>query len=261
MAYTPFDLTGKVALVTGGNRGIGLGMAEALASSNADVVLWCRNAASADEAVEKLKTLGTGDATAFSVDVANEQSVVDGMALTNAWKGRLDTVIANAGVSARGIPFIQQDTQTYRDVLSVNLDGAYWTLREAAKVMVERAKGGDPGGSLVVTASMAAIEGAARNQAYAATKGGVISMIKATAVELARYGIRANSILPGWIATDMTSNAQGDDKFEDNVIKRVPLRRWGKPEDFGGIAVYLASEASSFHTGDTLLVDGGYCIF
>ena len=127
--------------------------------------------------------------------------------------------------------------------------------------MVERAKDGDPGGSLMVTASMAAVEGAARNQAYAATKGGVISMVKATAVELARYGIRANSILPGWIATDMTSNAQGDDKFEENVIKRVPVRRWGKPEDFGGIAVYLASDASSFHTGDTLLVDGGYSIF
>ncbi|MAT35943.1 MAG: 2-deoxy-D-gluconate 3-dehydrogenase [Ponticaulis sp.] len=261
MTYAPFDLAGKTALITGGNRGIGLGMAKALAASNANVAIWCRNAASADDAIAELKTLGTGDAKAWSVDVSDEQSVIDGMAATNAWTGRLDTVIANAGVSARGIPFIEQDTKTYHDVIKVNLDGAYWTLREAAKVMVERAENGDPGGSLIGTASMAAIEGAARNQAYAATKGGLISMIKATAVELARYGIRANSILPGWIATDMTSQSQGNDKFEDNVIKRVPLRRWGEPEDFGGIAVYLASDASSFHTGDTLLVDGGYCIF
>ncbi|MAP94671.1 MAG: 2-deoxy-D-gluconate 3-dehydrogenase [Ponticaulis sp.] len=261
MVYKPFDLTGKTALITGGNRGIGYGMSEALAASNANVAIWCRNAASADNVVAELQELGTGDVKAFSVDVTDEQAVIDSMALTNAWKGRIDTVIANAGVSARGIPFIEQDTETHRDVLSVNLDGAYWTLREAAKVMVERAKNGDPGGSLIGTASMAAIEGAARNQAYAATKGGLISMIKATAVELARYGIRANSILPGWIATDMTSNSQGNDKFEDNVIKRVPIRRWGEPKDFGGIAVYLASDASSFHTGDTLLVDGGYCIF
>ncbi|MAK62286.1 MAG: 2-deoxy-D-gluconate 3-dehydrogenase [Ponticaulis sp.] len=261
MVYQPFDLTGKTALVTGGNRGIGYGMSEALAASNANVAIWCRNAASADNVVAELSELGTGEVKAFSVDVTDEQAVIDSMALTNAWKGRIDTVIANAGVSARGIPFVEQDTETYRQVLSVNLDGAYWTLREAAKVMVERAKNGDPGGSLIGTASMAAIEGAARNQAYAATKGGLISMIKATAVELARYGIRANSILPGWIATDMTSNSQGNDKFEDNVIKRVPIRRWGEPKDFGGIAVYLASDASSFHTGDTLLVDGGYCIF
>lgn len=261
MVYKPFDLTGRTALVTGGNRGIGYGMSEALAASNANVAIWCRNAASADDVVAELSELGTGDVTAFSVDVTNEQAVIDGIALTNAWKGRIDSVFANAGVSARGIPFVEQDTETYRQVLSVNLDGAYWTLREATKNMVERAKAGDPGGSLAVTASMAAIEGAARNQAYAATKGGVISMMKAIAVEHARYGIRANSILPGWIATDMTSQSQGNDKFEENVIKRVPIRRWGEPKDFGGIAVYLASDASSFHTGDTLLVDGGYCIF
>ena len=111
--------------------------------------------------------------------------------------------------------------------------------------MVERAKGGDPGGSLVGVASLAAIEGAARNEAYAATKGAVISMIKSVAVEHARYGVRANAILPGWIATDMTAGAQGNDKFNDAVIKRVPVRRWGQPADFGGMAVYLASDASA----------------
>jgi NAD(P)-dependent dehydrogenase (short-subunit alcohol dehydrogenase family) len=137
----------------------------------------------------------------------------------------------------------------------------FWTLREAAKHMIERAKAGDPGGSLIGVASLAAVEGAARNEAYAATKGGVISMMKSIAVEHARYGVRANSILPGWIATDMTAGAQGNDTFTSKVISRVPMRRWGEPEDFGGMAVYLASDASRFHTGDTFMIDGGYAIF
>ena len=127
--------------------------------------------------------------------------------------------------------------------------------------ITERAKAGDPGGSLVGVASLAAIEGAARNQAYAATKGGLISMLKAIAVETARYGIRANAILPGWIATDMTENAQNTEVFQTKVISRVPARRWGEPKDFGGVAVYLASDASSYHSGDTFLIDGGYAIF
>jgi len=145
--------------------------------------------------------------------------------------------------------------------MTVNMDGAFWTLREASKSMIKRAKAGDPGGSLVGMSSLSAIEGAARNQAYAATKGGLISMIKGIAVEQARYGIRANSILPGWIATEMTEGAQDSEVFTSKVISRVPARRWGTPEDFGGIAVYLASDASRYHSGDTLIVDGGYAIF
>jgi NAD(P)-dependent dehydrogenase (short-subunit alcohol dehydrogenase family) len=127
--------------------------------------------------------------------------------------------------------------------------------------MVERAKTGDPGGSIVVTSSLSAIDGAARNEAYAATKGAVISMVKGIAVEHARYGVRANVILPGWIATDMTAGAQSSTVFTDKVISRVPFRRWGEPEDFGGIAVYLASDASKYHSGDSFVIDGGYAIF
>jgi NAD(P)-dependent dehydrogenase (short-subunit alcohol dehydrogenase family) len=195
------------------------------------------------------------------IDVADEHAVTAGMAEAVAKMGRLDTVIANAGVGGGAPSFSQFSTETYRRVLSVNLDGVFFTFREACKHMVERASAGDPGGSLVVTSSLSAIDGAARNEAYAATKGAVISMIRAIAVEHARYGVRANAILPGWIATDMTAGAQGNDKFNDAVIKRVPFRRWGEPEDFGGMAVYLASDASSFHTGDSFLIDGGYAIF
>ena len=127
--------------------------------------------------------------------------------------------------------------------------------------MVERAKAGDPGGSLVVTSSTSAIHGAPRNEAYASTKGAVIAMIRGLAVEYARYGVRANAVLPGWTRSDMTAAAQKWDKFNDQVIGRVPMRRWGEPEDFSGIAVYLASDASRFHTGDSFVIDGGYTIF
>lgn len=261
VTYAPFDLTGKVALVTGGNAGIGLGMAEALAASNADVAIWGRRAEKNEQAAEALSKLGTGKVKSWAVDVADEAAVVSAMKETAAKMGRIDTVIANAGVGFGASSFIEMDTETYRKNMAVNLDGAFWTLREATKHIVERAKNGDPGGSLVGVASLAAIEGAARNQAYAATKGGLISMLKAIAVEHARYGIRANAILPGWIATDMTQGAQDNEIFQTKVISRVPARRWGEPKDFGGVAVYLASDASSYHSGDTFVVDGGYAIF
>jgi len=134
-------------------------------------------------------------------------------------------------------------------------------LREAARHMVERAKGGDPGGSLIGVASLAGLEGAARNEAYSATKGALLAMMRSIAVEHARYGIRANAVAPGWIATDMTKGAQENPTFTEKVLPRVPMRRWGQPADFGGIAVYLASDASAYHTGDTFVIDGGYRVF
>jgi NAD(P)-dependent dehydrogenase (short-subunit alcohol dehydrogenase family) len=260
MAFKPFDLTGKVALVTGGNGGIGLGMADALAQAGADLVIWGTNEAKNAAAEAQLKAHGRRVLTQ-RIDVSNEQAVIAGMAEAAAKMGRLDTVIANAGVGGGAPSFAEMSTEVYRRVMSVNLDGVFFTFREACKHMVERAKAGDPGGSLVVTSSTSAIHGAARNEAYGATKAAVLSMVRAIAVEHARYGVRANSVLPGWIATDMTDGAQHNDKFNDQVIKRVPFRRWGEPEDFGGVAVYLASDASRFHTGDSLVVDGGYTIF
>jgi NAD(P)-dependent dehydrogenase (short-subunit alcohol dehydrogenase family) len=261
MTYAPFDLTGKTCLVTGGNKGIGLGMAEALAASNADVAIWGRNAKDNDKAAAKLEALGTGKVAAWAVDVGEEDQVVKAMADTEAFFGRIDTCIANAGVGRGAASFEEMTLETWRYNHRINMEGAFFTLREAAKSMVKRAKAGDPGGSLVGTASLAGIEGAGRNQAYAATKGGLISMMKAIAVEYGRYNIRGNSILPGWIATDMTDAAQGNDTFNAKVISRVPIRRWGEPEDFGGIAVYLASDASKYHSGTTLIVDGGYSVF
>ncbi|MBV1887298.1 MAG: SDR family oxidoreductase [Parvibaculaceae bacterium] len=260
MTYTPFDLTGKVALVTGGNRGIGFGMVQALAQSGADVAIWGTNEERNAQAAAELKDTGVKVFTR-KVDVSNEQEVVDGIGETLKDLGRIDSVFANAGVGFGSPSFIDMDTETYRKTLAVNLDGVFWTLRESARHIVERSKKGDAGGSLVGVASLAAIEGAARNQAYAATKGAVISMIKGCAVEYGRYNIRANAILPGWIATDMTAGAQSGSAFAEKVIPRVPIRRWGEPADFGGMAVYLASDASAYTSGTTMIVDGGYSIF
>lgn len=257
MPYAAFDLTGKVALVTGGNRGIGFGFAEALAQAGASVAIWGSNE---EKNVSAVKKLG-GKAKAWTVNVADEAQVAAAMVDTVKHFGRVDSVFANAGIGGGAKSFAEYSTEVYRRVLSVNLDGVFFTLREAAKHMVERAKAGDPGGSLVGVASLAAIEGAPRNEAYAATKGAVISMMKAIAVEHARYGVRANSVLPGWIATDMTQGAQDNPAFAEKVLPRIPVRRWGLPKDFGGIAVYLASDASSYHTGDRFLIDGAYSIF
>jgi NAD(P)-dependent dehydrogenase (short-subunit alcohol dehydrogenase family) len=260
MGYQPFDLSGKVVLVTGGNRGIGYGMAEALAQAGADIAIWGRNQAKNEEAEMALREQGVR-AKAHEVDVADEQAVIAAMKETLAEFGRIDAVFANAGIGAGARSFAEMPTATYRRVLSVNLDGVFFTFREACKHMIERATAGDPGGSLVAISSLSAISGAARNEAYAATKGAVISMIKGIAVEHARYGVRANSILPGWIATDMTQGAQDNPAFAEKVIPRVPFRRWGQPEDFGGIAVYLTSDASAYHTGSEFIIDGGYSIF
>ena len=260
MAYKPFDLTGKVALVTGGNGGIGFGMAEAMAQSGSDIVIWGSNPEKTLAAEGRLTSYGVR-VKAQVVDCADEAQVVAGMAEAATAMGRIDTVIANAGRGRGAASFSEMSTETWNYNMALNLDGVFWTLREAAKHMVERARAGDPGGSLLVTSSTSAIHGAPRNQAYAATKGAVLSMVRGLAVEYARYGIRANSVLPGWIRSDMTAAAQKWDKFNDQVIGRVPMRRWGEPEDFTGLAVYLASDASKFHTGDAFVIDGGYTIY
>ncbi|MBW8812976.1 MAG: SDR family oxidoreductase [Caulobacterales bacterium] len=259
MAFKPFDLSGKVALVTGGNGGIGLGMAEGLAAAGAKVAVWGMNPEKNAKAQAALEAHG-GEALVQRVDVADEAQVVAGVAEVLARFGRIDFCAANAGVGG-GAPFEEMTTEKWRHVTTVNLDAVFWTFREAVKPMIARAKAGEPGGSLVVTSSTSAIHGAPRNEAYAATKGGVLSMVRGLAVEYARYGIRANSILPGWIATDMTVGLQKWDTFNEKAIGRVPMRRWGEGDDFSGIAVYLASDASRFHTGDSFVIDGGYTIF
>jgi NAD(P)-dependent dehydrogenase (short-subunit alcohol dehydrogenase family) len=257
MAYSPFDLSGKVALITGGNSGIGLGMAHAIAQAGGDVAIWGTNPAKNAAAKAELETTGR-KILALECDVGDEAAVEAAFARTLDAMGRVDGCFANAGIGAgRSVPFQDYDTALWDKVLRVNLDGAMYTLRAAAKHMVTR--GG--GGRLVGTASLAAIEGAARNEHYSATKGGLVSMLQSIAVEMARHGVTANAILPGWIETDMTAGSIANPKFAGNVMPRIPMRRWGTRADFGGIAVYIMSEASAYHTGESFVIDGGYSLF
>lgn len=257
MAFKEFDLTGKVALVTGGNSGIGLGMAEGLAQAGAAVCIWGTNEEKNAAAQQRLEQYG-GRVLALRCDVSDESQVDASFAATVAALGKVDSCFANAGVgSGSGLPFYEQPTEVWRRVWAVNLDGAFFTLRAAAKHMVERGEGG----RLIGTASSSVMDGAPRGQAYAGSKGALIAAMRGLAVELARYNITSNIITPGWIETPMTARSVGNEKFESSVIRRVPFRRWGTGEDFAGIAVYLASDASRYHTGDTFVIDGGYTRF
>ena len=263
MAKSPFDLSGKVALVTGGNSGIGLGMAKAMADHGADIVIWGTNADKNAAAEATLKSSGNR-VLSMICDVGEPAAVDKAFAETLARMGRIDGCFANAGVSGRGgaPSFTEMTNDEWHRVTRINLDGAFYTFRAASRHMVERTKGGDKGGGVLVgTASLAAIEAAPRSEHYAATKGALISMARAMSVEFARYGVRAHSILPGWIETDMTANATNNEKFAANVKPRIPMRRWGTGDDFGGIAVYMMSDASRYHTGDTFVIDGGYSLF
>lgn len=261
MAGNGFDLNGKVALVTGGNGGIGLGMAEGLAQAGCDLVIWGGNPSKNAAAEAKLKAHGRR-VLVQKVDVSDEAQVEAGFAEALKTMGRIDGCFANAGVSQARAAFHELSTAEWRRVLSVNLDGAFFTLRAAARHMVERGKNGDTsGGRLVGMASTASVHGAARAQSYAASKGAMVSVIRALAVEMARYNVTANSILPGWIETEMTAAGVADPKFSGNVLPRIPARRWGQGSDFAGIAVYLMSDASSYHTGDSFVIDGAYTIF
>ena len=251
-----FDLTGRVALVTGGNGGIGLGMAAGLAGAGSSVAIWGRNPDKNRSAVDRLTTLGA-NAAAFACDVGDADQVEATFAATVDRFGAVDSCFANAGIGARRTRFGEMSLDEWRNITRVNLDGAFLTLQAAVRHMVERGKGG----SLVVTSSIASVSGMPRGEHYAATKAGLAAMARSLAVEYGRSGIRANAILPGWVESAMTAPLFASERFSQAVRPRIPVGRWGTPEDFAGIAVYLASDASRYHTGDTIVIDGGYRVF
>ncbi len=255
-----FDLTGHVGLVTGGNSGIGLGYAEGLAECGAAVAIWGTNPDKNDAAVERLASFG-GDVHAVICDVGDEEAVRAAMDETVGELGRVDSCFVNAGLGGRGVNFHEMPVEEWRRVLRVNLDGAFYTSRAALAHMVARFTDGDTaGGSLVFTSSGSAFFGQPRGEHYGGSKAAVIAMSRAIAVEYARYKVRSNAIVPGWIDTEMATGALHWDKFIERNMPRTPARRWGEGSDFAGIAAYLAGPASSYHTGDVITIDGGYYI-
>ncbi len=258
MASGAFDLTGKVALVTGGNAGIGLGMAKALGDAGASVCIWGRSQDRNADAVAELRRRGV-TAASRAVDVTDEAGVVGGIEAIAAEFGRLDACFANAaGHGAASPSFIESTIEEWRTTTTLVLDSVYLTMREAAKLLVSQ----NQGGSLVATSSLAARYGAGRgNHAYASAKAAVITLMRGLAVDLARNQIRANTIVPAWVEGGFMESVHQNPKFSERVLQRLPLRRWGQPEEVGALAVYLASDGSAWHTGDEFVLDGGYHAF
>ena len=248
-------LDGRVVLVTGGNGGIGLGMAEGCAAEGADVVIWGTNQDKLDRAAASLSA-DTRRVLAQRVDVSDESQVVGCFSVAVAEMGKIDSVFANAGVSGGG-SFVDQTLESWREVLSVNLDGAFLTLREAARHMIERGEGG----ALIGVSSVSAIHGAPTAQPYASSKAAMLAMIRGLAVELARYQIRCNSVVPGWTETEMTEAGRGNERFLANTTQRTPIRRWGVPGDFRRVGAFLADPTQMYHTADEIVMDGGYTRF
>jgi NAD(P)-dependent dehydrogenase (short-subunit alcohol dehydrogenase family) len=248
-------LEDRVVVVTGGNGGIGLGMARGLVDAGATVAVWGRNPDKNAAAREELSARGA-EVEAWGVDVAEEAEVATAMDATLERFGRVDAMIANAGVGGPA-PFVDQTLEGWRRINSVNVEGAFLCFRAACRHMIDR--GGD--GALVGISSTSALQGAPANQAYSCSKAAVVAMVRGLAVEMARHEVRANAILPGWTLTDMTAPLTGWEKFMRNTTERTPVRRWGAPEDFAAAAVYFADPTLSFHTGDAVVIDGGYTIF
>jgi NAD(P)-dependent dehydrogenase (short-subunit alcohol dehydrogenase family) len=253
----PLDLAGQVALVTGGNGGIGLGMAEGLVLAGADVAICGRNPDKVDAAVAQLRALREDvRVEGLRCDVAVEAEVVTLVQDVVERFGRLDSCVANAGISGDA-SVLEMSLDEWRRVMAVNLDGVFVTLREAARQMVEQ---GD-GGALVAVSSTSSEHGAPRNAHYASSKAAVLALVRSMAVALARHGIRANSLVPGWTLTELTAAGYEYDKFRENTISRTPVRRWGEPADFRAVAPFLCDRRNVFHTGDEVTIDGGYTVF
>lgn len=249
-----FNLDGKVALVTGGNGGIGLAMATGLARAGAAVVIAGRNAAKSARAVEQLRAAGA-QADALQADVSDEASVTALMAACVARHGRLNVLINNAGTTVRKLP---QDLslEEWRHVMDTNLTSAFVCAR-AAWPHLKKAGGG----KVINIGSMLSIFGAPYASAYGASKGGIVQLTRSLAAAWAGDGIQVNAVLPGWIDTELTQGAREQVQgLYERVLARTPAGRWGQPDDLAGIAVFLASSASDFVTGTAIPVDGGYSV-
>jgi 2-dehydro-3-deoxy-D-gluconate 5-dehydrogenase len=249
-----FDLSGRVAIVTGGNGGIGLGMARGLARCGASVMVAGRDRAKSAAAVEELAGLG-GKAAAVETDVTVEDSCKAMVRATVERFGRLDILVNNAGTNIRKQPQ-EYSLEEWHLILESNLSSAFMCSQAAYPAM--KAAGG---GKIIMIGSMMSIFGASFTAPYAATKGGIVQLAKAMACAWGKDNIQVNAVLPGWIDTALTRQARRDiEGLQERVVTRTPAGRWGDPDDFAGIAAFLASPASDFVTGAAITVDGGYSV-
>jgi 2-deoxy-D-gluconate 3-dehydrogenase len=249
-----FNLDGKVALVTGGNGGIGLGMAQGLAQAGAAVVVAARHPGKADAAVKDLQ--GRGVKAAFvDLEVTDEASCGRTVSRAAEEFGRLDILVNNAGTTVRKQPEALSAAD-WQLVLDTNLSGAFYCSQAAYPHMLRAG-----GGKIINIGSMMSLFGAAYAVPYSASKGGIVQMTKSLASAWAKDNIQVNAVLPGWIDTELTRGARREvEGLHERVLARTPAKRWGLPTDFAGVAVYLASPASDFVTGAAIAVDGGYSI-
>jgi NAD(P)-dependent dehydrogenase (short-subunit alcohol dehydrogenase family) len=257
MPSHPFDLSGKVTLITGANSGLGFGYAEAVARAGGDVVIWGRREDRNAEAAEKLRAHGVRALTDV-VDVSDETAQQRGFARALAAMGRLDGVIANAGFVTIA-PIVDMTLKQYDELQRVAQYGAFVTLREGARHMVERAKAGDRGGSLIATGSLTNFAATPGIGHYAAAKCAVAGLIRTFALELGQHGIRANMVCAGLTKTEMVP-FDDDHPFGKAAVAKIPLGRMADPDEIAGVVVYLLSDAARYHTGDLITVDGGRMI-
>lgn len=254
-AVRSLDLSGKVALVTGGNRGIGLAAAAGLAAAGASVALWGRDHTRNASAAGLLEDLAAAPILADRVDVADPTAVRSGFERVVAELGRVDCVFANAGIAEHAASFLDITDESRDRVLQTNLLGAWSTVGAAVSHMVERHERDDPGGSIVVNGSLATARGLSGGEHYAAAKAGLGALVRGVAAGYGRYGVRANMVCPGYIERDGMPG-----RFASKLAERGPVPRYGRPAEIAGIVVYLASEAAAYHNGDTITVDGGWSI-
>ena len=247
-----FNLAGKTALVTGCRRGIGRGIAEALASAGADIIGVSASLEASGSAIEKAVTAMGRKFTAHSVDFSDRRAVTDFCARLAAENITPDILINNAGTIKRK-PAAEHDDDLWDEVLEVNLNAQFVISREIGRQMIARGSG-----KIIFTASLLTFQGGITVPGYAASKGGIGQLTKALANEWAGKGVNVNAIAPGYIATDNTQALQDDEQRYKAILERIPVGRWGTPEDFGGPAVFLASDAANYVHGEVLVVDGGW---
>lgn len=257
----PLSLFGRVAVVTGGNSGIGLGIARGLAEAGCSVAIWARNQEKNSNAARALQNL-PGVVACYSCDVTRRESVDAAMRETLADFQYVDGMFANAGSAGGGrSSFLARSVDDLSRMIDANLVGAFHTTQAALAQMKLQADSGRRNGRIVVTSSIAARFGTAQNEHYALTKAALVSLARSIAVEFARYGVTANALLPGYSTTEMTTELFANEKFRSAVLPRIPARRFGEGRDFAGAAIYLMSELAAYHTGDALTIDGGYTVY